>query len=641
MLVFIDKLHKTVDLNLFVNQNMKSSVRKYRKPCTCFRLLYRGLSSIAVAEEQYSERLLSGCVYGAEVLNLQNLLQRCARNKAAKEGKVLHGLAIQAGLQSETRMSNIIINMYSKCGLINSACLVFNRMPQRSIVSWNTMIGAHTQHGQEEEALKLFMKMLREGTPPSEFTLSSILCTCASNSAACESKQLHAFALKNAMDFNVFVGTALLDVYAKCNLFKDARWVFDSMPEKSAVTWSSMVAGCVQNNLHEEALMLFHRIQTMGLEHTQFTLSAVISACASLAALIEGNQVHVVLVKTGLGSNIFVVASLIDMYAKSGSIEEAYSVFSDVEDKNVVLWNAMISGFSRHARSMEAMILFEKMQQMTTHPNEITYVSILSACSHMGLVETGQRYFDLMMRDHNVQPNVHHYACMVDLLGRAGMICEAKLLIESMPFNATASIWGSLLGSCRIHRNLEVAEVAAKHLFHIEPDNAGNHVLLSNIYAANKNWDKVAGSRKLLKDSGAKKEMGKSWIEVKERVYTFVVGEGNHPRIVEIYAKLDDLAGEAEKLNYKVETENDLHDVGADRKEELLRHHSEKLALAFGLIALPSGAPIRIKKNLRICGDCHSFIKLVSKISKRQIIVRDTNRFHHFRDGSCSCGGFW
>ncbi|KAJ4971352.1 hypothetical protein NE237_004451 [Protea cynaroides] len=622
---------------------MRTSQWKYRELCSYFNYYHRCFSVFlqGKSEMTYPANLICVGADGCEALDLQDLLQRCARNKATKEGKICHGRVVLYGLENDILASNILINMYSKCGLLEPACQIFDRMPKRSSVSWNTIIGAHTQHGEEDKALKLFMWMLKEGDPPSAFTLSSILCACAAKLAFCESKQLHAFALKTAMNSNVFVGTAVLDVYAKCNFIEDARLVFDTMSERSGVTWSSMVAGYVQNNLYEEALILFHKAQKIGLEQSQYTVSAAVSACASLAAVIEGIQLHAVLVRTGCVSNLFVAASLVDMYAKCGSIKEAYFVFASIEGKNVVLWNAMISGFARHAHFMQAMILFEKMQQMGIHPNEITYVSILSVCSHVGLVETGQRYFDLMNRDLSVEPNVHHYSCMVDLFGRAGMIHEARNLIETMPLKASASMWGSLLASCRNHGNYELAEVAAKHLFEIEPQNAGNHVLLSNIYAANKRWEEVARSRKLLKDSGVKKVMGKSWIEVKGQVHTFMVGERIHPRIDDIYAKLEDLAVEMKKLDYRAEIEQDLHDVEGGQKEELLSHHSEKLALAFALISFPPGTHIVIKKNLRICKDCHSFMKLASRIARREIIVRDTNRFHHFRDGSCSCGDFW
>ncbi|KAK0593402.1 hypothetical protein LWI29_036052 [Acer saccharum] len=532
--------------------------------------------------------------------------------------------------------------MYSKCGLVDNARKVFDEMPQRSIVSWNTMIGSYTKDGQTQQALALFMDMQRDGNSPfNEFTVSNVLCACSIKCNVFECKQLHGFAIKAAMDWNVFVGTALLDVYAKCGLIKEASMVFECMPERSDVTWSSMVAGFVQNELYEEALLLFRRAQVMRLEINQFMVSSVISACACLAVLIEGKQLHAVMSKTGLGSNLFVVASLTDMYAKCGSIGEAYDLFSGIEGKNVVLWNVMISGFAKHAHSMEVMILFEKMQQAGFLPNEFTYVSVLSSCSHLGLVEKGKSYFNLMVKQHGIFPNVLHYSCMVDVLGRAGLIREAYDLIATMPFDATASMWGSLLASCRNYDNLEFAEIAAKQLFEMEPDNAGNHVLLSNIYAANRKWEEVARTRKLLKDSEARKEKGKSWIEIKDKVHTFMVGERRHPRITEIYSKLEKLVDDLKDLGYVPCTEHDLHDVGDDVKEELLRHHSEKLAFTFALMCFCSGVPIRIMKNLRICGDCHSFMKIASKFTGREIIVRDVTRFHHFRNGCCSCGDFW
>lgn len=579
--------------------------------------------------------------YATHFSYVHELLKLCAKRRLPIQGKACHAQILLMGLQKDTSTSNILINMYSKCGLVDFARMVFDEMPNRNLVSWSTMIGSLTQNGEENEALGLLLQMKREGIPFSEFTISSVLCACAAKCALYECQLLHAFAIKAAMNLNVFVATALLDVYAKCGLMNDAARVFESMPERSAVTWSSMAAGYVQNELYEEALALFRKAQGIGLRQDQFFMSSLVCACARLAAMIEGNQVNALLSKSGFCSNIFVASSLIDMYAKCGGIEEAYKVFRDVEERNVVLWNAMISGLSRHARSLEVMILFEKMQQMGLSPNDVTFVSVLSACGHMGLVEKGQKYFDLMIKEHHLSPNVLHYSCMVDTLSRAGQTFKAYDLMSNMAFNATASMWGSLLASCRTHGNLELAEVAARNLFEIEPHNAGNYLLLSNMYAAHGKWDEVAKARKLLKESDVKKERGKSWIEIKDKVHSFMVGERNHPKISEIYSKLNELIEELQKLGYKAETEHDLHQVGESRKQELLRHHSEKLALTMGLLFLSPNAPIRIMKNLRICGDCHSFMKLASRFVRRDVIVRDTNRFHHFKNGSCSCGDFW
>lgn len=573
---------------------------------------------------------------------LQNLIQTCARERTIREGKSCHAQIIQLGFQADNLTSNMLINMYAKCVELCHARKLFDEMPHRSLVSWNTIIGAYTQNGNAEEALMLFKEMHRDGSSSfNEFTVSGVLCACAAELALIECKQLHAFALKVSLESNVYVATALLDVYAKCNLIKDASWIFESMPERSDVTWTSMVVGFVKNELYEEALLLLRRAQRAGVEYNQFTLSSVLSACAALTALIEGNQVHAVVCKSTFGANIYVASTLIDLYAKCGMIKDAYAVFSTMEEKNIVLWNAMISGFARHGRSLEAMILFEKMQLSGLCPNQVTYVSMLSSCCHMGLVERGRKYFDMITKEHNLSRNVFHYSCMMDILGRSGLVQEAKDLIDKMPFEATPSMWGSLLASCKVYGNVDLAEVAAKYLFEIEPNNAGNHVLLSNVYASRRRWEDVARARTHLKDSDAKKARGKSWIEIKDKVHTFMAGERNHPRIAEIYRRLDDFLEEMKKQGYRGENEHDLHDVEESRKQELLKHHSEKLAFTIGLMCLPSAAPIRIMKNLRICGDCHSFMKMASSITGREIIVRDNNRFHSFSNGFCSCGEFW
>ncbi|XP_020213429.1 pentatricopeptide repeat-containing protein At5g04780, mitochondrial [Cajanus cajan] len=615
-------------------------LRRCERFCDCYGINIRKLSVLSEAKPEHL--MVEKVVHIDRVSNLHYLLQLCAKTRSSIGGRACHAQIIRIGLDMDILTSNMLINMYSKCSLVGSARKKFNEMPLKSLVSWNTMIAALIQNAEYQESLTLLIQMQREGTPFNEFTISSVLCECAFKCAILECMQLHAFSIKAAMDSNCFVGTGLLHVYAKCSSIKDASQIFESMPEKNAVTWSSMMAGFVQNGFNEEALLLFHNARLMGFEQDPFMISSAVSACAGLATLVEGKQVHAISYKSGYGSNIYVVSSLIDMYAKCGCIREAYLMFQGVvEVRSVVLWNAMISGFARHACALEAMILFEKMQQRGFFPDDVTYVSVLNACSHMGLHEEGQKYFDLMVKQHNLSPSVLHYSCMIDILGRAGLVHKAYDLIERMPFNATSSMWGSLLASCRIYGNIEFAEIAAKHLFEMEPNNAGNHILLANIYAANKKWDEVARARKLIRESDMRKERGTSWIEIKNKIHSFTVGERNHPQIEEIYAKLDNLVVELKKLNYKVDTNNDLHDVEESRKQMLLRHHSEKLAVTFGLMCLPSDIPIRIIKNLRICGDCHTFMKLISKFTSREIVVRDTNRFHHFKDGLCSCGEFW
>jgi pentatricopeptide repeat protein len=447
-----------------------------------------------------------------DMFTLHELLQQCTQKRSLLVGKGCHGLAIHLGLVTDTVTCNILINLYTKCGRNDCARHVFDSMSFRSIVSWNTMIAGYTCNGDGLQALKLFSKMHQEGTQMSEFTLSSTLCACAAECATIECRQLHAIAMKLALDSNSFVGTAVLDVYAKCNMINDACLVFEKIPEKTAVTWSTLFVGLMQNGLHEDALRLFQGSQREGIQLTEFTLSAILSTCASLALMIEGMQLHADVIKYGFNNNLFVASSLVDVYARCGQIEKAYLVFADMKHKNVVLWNAMITSFTRHGKSLEAMILFEKMQQSGISPNEVTYVSMMSVCGHAGLVEEARCYFDLLVTDQTVKPNIVHYSCMVDVLGRSGKTDEAWELIQQMPFEPTPSMWGSLLGSCRKYRNVGIARLAAEQLFKLEPENGGNHALLSDVYAASGSWENAVLARKHLNDTGARKDTASSWM---------------------------------------------------------------------------------------------------------------------------------
>ncbi|MBA0681279.1 hypothetical protein Goari_023096 [Gossypium aridum] len=301
----------------------------------------------------------------------------------------------------------------------------------------------------------------------------------------------------------------------------------------------------------------------------------------------------------------------------------------------------MIGGLAQHGHGKEALRVFNQMLKYGVSPNQITLVSVLCACNHAGLVTEAQKYFRSMKELFGFERMQEHYACMIDLLGRAGRLDEAMELVNTMPFQADGSVWGALLGAARIHKNVEIGQRAAEMLLILEPEKSGTHVLLANIYASVGMWNNVAKMRRLMKDCNVKKEPGVSWIEVKDKIYTFIAGDRSHVRSEEIYAKLDELSERLSKAGYIPKVEFDLHDVERDEKEKLLYHHSEKLAVAFGLIATPAGAPIRVKKNLRVCMDCHTAFKFISKIVSREIILRDINRYHHFKDGSCSCGDYW
>lgn len=315
--------------------------------------------------------------------------------------------------------------------------------------------------------------------------------------------------------------------------------------------------------------------------------------------------------------------------------------FDIITERDVVAWTAMIVGHAQHGEGDKALELFEQMQSEGIKPNHITFVGVLSACSHVGLINEGWQYFEFMNRDHSIVPTVDHYACMVDILGRAGRQDEAENLINQMPFKPNALVWRTLLGTCRIHGKMELGKRAAERILELEPDDDATYVLLSNMNASVGDWDNVTKIRKMMTERGIKKKVGQSWTVVKNRVHTFVACDKSHPQTDVIYAKLDELRKEMKKVGYVPDTNFVLHDVEEEQKEHLVFHHSEKLAIAFGLISTPSGSSIVIFKNLRICGDCHTAIKFISEIVTREIVVRDANRFHHFKGGFCSCNDYW
>eukprot|EP01018_Ginkgo_biloba_P018940 Gb_33111 [translate_table: standard] len=570
-----------------------------------------------------------------------SVLSSCASLPVLQWGKQVHAEIIRTGYEANVFLASALVDLYSKCGNIEDARQVFHSMFERDEVSWTAMIVGYAQNMLGEEALKLFCEMQRVGMKPNQFTFASVLTACTAIPALEQGRQIHTCIIRIGFDSDAFIGSALVDMYAKCGVVEDARQLFDKMAEPDGVSWNAMIAGYTQNMQGEEALKLFQQMKQVGTKPSRFTFSSILSACGSLAVVEQGKQVHSEIIRTGFDSNVFVESALVDMYAKCGSIEEARQVFDKMQDRNTVSWTAMITGYAQNGRGNDALQLFEQMLLGGMKPDHISFVGVLSACNHAGLVDEGRHYFDSMSRNHCITPVADHYACMIDLLGRTGCLSEAEELLHSMPFQPNAVMWGSLLAACRIHGNLEVGKRAAECLFQLEPESAAPYALLSNIYAGAGRWDDVAQVRKMMKDKGVKKKPGCSWIEVKNRVHTFVVDDRSHPHAEKIYATLEKLAEQMKDAGYVPDTNYVLQDLEEEHKEHSLCHHSEKLAIAFGLISTPPGTSIRIFKNLRVCGDCHTATKFLSKIVGREVVLRDASRFHHFKDGLCSCGDFW
>eukprot|EP01018_Ginkgo_biloba_P003193 Gb_13221 [translate_table: standard] len=569
------------------------------------------------------------------------VLPACANVACLEQGMEIHEEITRRGFQSNVIVESALVDMYAKCGSIEKARDVFDKMHRPDVVSWNTMIAAYTRDGSCKEALTMFNQMQRAGIRPDQFTFASVLSACANFAALEQVIEFHREIIRNGFQCTVFVQNTLVDTYANCGSIEKARHVFDKMPQRDIVSWNTMIAAYSRHEIFYEALTLFLQMQRTGIQPNQVTFASALPACANLAALEQGMEIHKKIIKSGFQYNVFLQSTLVDMYAKCGSIEKAREVFDKMEQRAVVSWNAMIGGYAMHGYGKEALKLFEQMQRSGINPDHVTLVCVLSACCHAGLVNEGQQYFDCMSQNYCITPGMEHYTCMVDLLGRAGRLAEAHDLINKMPIKPDATLWTSLLGACRVHNNIELAEHAAECLFELDPKNAAPYVLLSNIYAAAGRWDDTKNIRRMMKDRGVKKPPGCSWIEINKDVHSFIVGDRSHPQTREIYAKLEGLSRQMKAAGYVPDIKYVLHDVEQQRKEEILSHHSEKLAIAFGLISTSPGTTIRIIKNLRVCGDCHLATKYISKIVMREIVVRDANRYHHFKDGQCSCGDYW
>eukprot|EP01018_Ginkgo_biloba_P032700 Gb_11667 [translate_table: standard] len=574
-------------------------------------------------------------------VTMVSVLPVCTHLAALQKGKEIHNYIIKSGFESNLFIRNALIDMYAKCGSIQLARHLFDKMSKEDVVSWNAMIAGYVQTGLGNEALELFDQMLLANIKPNAVTMVCLLPAFVDITDLQRRKWIHDYIIRSGLESDVSVGTALLAVYAKCGNIDIAQNLFDKMSKRDVVAWNAMIAGYVQNGCANESLILFHQMQLAKVKPNSSTIVSVLSACANLAALQQGKCVHDYIIRSGLRSDVPVENALLTMYAKCGTIEVAHQVFEKMSRRDVVSWNAMIAGYGMHGQGKDALAIFFKMQQAGLKPDHITFVGVLSACSHAGLVDEGWQYFDCMRRDYCITPRVEHYACMVDLLGRAGHLDEAYDLITMMPLEPDASVWGALLGACRIHSNIELGECVSEHLIELEPKIVGNYVLLSNLYAAAGRWNDVAKVRAMQKDRGLKKSPGCSWIQIKNSVHAFLVGDKSHPQSKKIYAMLESLAGQMEASGYVPDTSFVLHDVEEEEKEDILFRHSEKLAIAFGLINTTPGTPLQITKNLRVCGDCHTATKFISKIVRREIIMRDANRFHHFKDGLCSCGDYW
>ncbi|KAG7545576.1 Pentatricopeptide repeat [Arabidopsis suecica] len=573
-----------------------------------------------------------------DTTTLLDILPAVAELQELRLGMQIHSLATKTGCYSHDYVLTGFISLYSKCGKIKMASTLFREFRRPDIVAYNAMIHGYTSNGETELSLSLFKELMLSGAKLKSSTLVSLVPVSGHLMLI---YAIHGYSLKSNFLSHTSVSTALTTVYSKLNEIESARKLFDESPEKSLPSWNAMISGYTQNGLTEDAISLFREMQNSEFSPNPVTITCILSACAQLGALSLGKWVHDLVRSTDFESSIYVSTALIGMYAKCGSIAEARRLFDLMPKKNEVTWNTMISGYGLHGHGQEALTIFSEMLNSGIAPTPVTFLCVLYACSHAGLVKEGDEIFNSMIHRYGFEPSVKHYACVVDILGRAGHLQRALQFIEAMPVQPGPSVWETLLGACRIHKDTNLARTVSEKLFELDPDNVGYHVLLSNIHSADRNYPQAATVRQTAKKRKLAKAPGYTLIEIGETPHVFTSGDQSHPQVKAIYEKLEKLEGKMREAGYQPETELALHDVEEEERELMVKVHSERLAIAFGLIATEPGTEIRIIKNLRVCLDCHTATKLISKITERVIVVRDANRFHHFKDGICSCGDYW
>lgn len=624
----------------------------------------------------------------ANQFTLSSVLKCCSSVSDLRMGKGIHGWILRNGINLDVILENSVLDFYVKCGTFDYAEKLFELMVEKDTVSWNIMVGANllvgdmekslemfrglpykdvaswntiidglTRNGYERTALELLYEMVKNGPAFNKVTFSIALVLVSSLSTMDLGRQIHGHILRSGFQKDGFVRTSLIDMYCKCGKMEKASIIFRKMPlpcvraknskftsdelTTEIVSWSSMVSGYVRNGEYEDALKMFISMVRDQVEVDRFTVTSIISACADAGILELGRQIHAYVQKVGHTKDLHFSSSSIDMYAKCGCLDDAWTAFKQTVNLNVVSWTSMIIACALHGKGRKAVWLFEQMMHKGIKPNEVTFVGVLSACSHAGLLEEGYKYFRLMKEVYCIKPGVEHFTCMVDLYGRAGHLDKAKEFIHENGISHLTAVWKSFLSSCRLHKNIEMGKWVSETLLQLEPLDSGPYILFSNMCATSERWEEAAEMRSLMQQRRVNKVPGQSWIQLKNQVHTFVMGDRSHPQDTEIYTYLDELIGRLKEIGYTSDVTLVMQDVEEEQREVLLGYHSEKLAVVYGIISTTSEMPIRVMKNLRVCTDCHNFIKYTSELLHREIIVRDIHRFHHFKHGHCSCGDYW
>lgn len=414
-----------------------------------------------------------------------SILEACGSLADLSEGQRTHACIVCCGFEADVVVGTALVHMYGKCGSQQDLSRMFCKMPERNVVSWNAIIAAHAQHGQSKEALNLFQQMKLQGMFPNKATFLSILEACVNQATMSNCQEMHTEIILAGLESEVAVGTALVYMYGKCGWIEDAERLLDKMLKRDIIAWNAMIAAYALHQLGKQALQLFWQMQLEGMIPDKSTFSSLLDACANKAALAEGKQVHALVLESGLDSSPIVGTAIVNMYGKCGCLQDAMCFFNRMRDRDVIAWSAVIAAHAQQGQGKEAVKLFQEMQSEGVVPNDVTYFSILSACSHAGLMVEGQYFFQTMTESHAISPTVQHYNCMIDLLGRVGRLDEGELLISRMAVQPNATSWLTLLSACRRHSDVERGKRVAQRLLDLDPERTAAYVLLSNMYAEN------------------------------------------------------------------------------------------------------------------------------------------------------------
>ncbi|XP_057422355.1 pentatricopeptide repeat-containing protein At4g33170-like [Lotus japonicus] len=554
--------------------------------------------------------------------------------------RATHARAITS-TTADTATFNNLITRYSKSNHPSYAVAVFHQIPRPNVASWTSLISAHSN---TLLSLRYFISMLRHPAFPNHRTLASLFRTCTFLSSLSFGLSLHSLSLKLALSHDPFPASALVAFYSKFRLPHHARRVFDEISHRDNVCYSAIIVALAQNSQHLDALLVFADMRDGGFTSTVHSVSGGLRAAAQLAALEQCRMIHAHAVVAGLDSNAVVGTALVDGYGKAGLVNDARRVFEDdLMCMNLVGWNAMMSGYAQQGDHQSTLELFDSMGSRGLVPDEYSFLAILTSLCNAGMFLQVDQWLSTMKVDHGLEPTLEHYTCLVGAVARAGQLERAERIALTMPFEPDAAVWRALLSACAYHGAADKAWSVARRVLELEPHDDSAYAIVANVLSAAGRWDEVAELRKAMKDGKVKKKGGRSWIEVQGKVHVFVAGDWKHERSVEIYEKLAELMGDIEKLGYVPVWDEILHNVGEEKRKDALWHHSEKLAVAFGVLceSLPSRKPLRIVKNLRICKDCHEAFKYMTRVLEREIIVRDVNRYHRFLNGSCTCKDIW